>query len=154
MTAIAKEQRFSILFRIGLFFLVATLGMGALYGGWLGFRAVLFILEFDKVISEDKYFLLHHVDFEVLREAADQMHEKALKAKALEDDQIVSYSSDNKDLPPALRILKPTHIFVEKERVSIEFGGALYYFGIFVDTTEVKETGDRKLADRVWFYSQ
>ena len=105
--------------------------MGALYGGWLGVRAVLFILGFEKVISEDKAFLLHHVDFAELRDAADELHEQTLKANAFKEQQVVGYSSDNKDLPPALRILKPTHIFVEKERVCIEFGGPTVLFWDF-----------------------
>jgi len=153
MTVTTKKNQLSFIFRIGLVVLLVNVGIVSLYVGYLGVHAAIFSLGLEKVISEEKAFLLHHVDFEVLREAADQLHEQTLKANALTGHQYVRYLSDNKDLPPALRILKPTHLSVENERVFIEFGGALYHFGIIVYTPEAKETGERKLADRVWFYS-
>lgn len=153
MTAITRKNPLSFIFRIGLVLLFANFGIVFLYVGYLGVHAAIFSLGLEKVISEEKASLLHNVDFEVLREAADQLHEQTLKANALTGHQYVRYLSDNRDLPPALRILKPTHISVENERIFIEFGGGLYHFGIIVYTPGAKETGQRKLADRVWFYS-
>jgi hypothetical protein len=153
MAAMTKKNPVLFIFRIGFIVLLANVGIAFSYMGYRGVQAAIFVLGMVKVISEEKAFLLHRVDFEVLREATDQLHEQTLKANALTGHQYVRYLPDNKDVPPALRILKPTHISVENERAFVEFGGGMYHFGILVYTPGAKETGQRKLADRVWFYS-
>lgn len=64
------------------------------------------------------------------------------------------FESDDAAIPPELRVLKPSLIHIDDERIDLEFGGPFLHFGVTAFRDRSKGSGTKKLRDGFWFYAE
>jgi len=99
------------------------------------------------LINQQKRLLFFNVDHEIVTENLRQFGEEQKWAER---------GFDKNDLknPPALRVFKPSAVFVHPDSVSLDFGGPFFQREICAFKTGVTGQGTKKFAEGLWFYSE
>jgi len=133
-------------------YIAATIGTIAVV--WLGWfllhsehSPLAFFIAMRHVINQEERFLLYDIDHaslaQALRELADQRKW-----------QRADLSASDPSIPAALKILKPSAIWIFEDRIELDFGGAFLSFGFRAFPHGVEGYGTKRLGDGFWFYSE
>lgn len=144
----------SILVGSGVF--VAVVGGVWLFTGETS--PVAFTIALSREIHQREHALLYQTDHALvasaMREfATDRRWSHAQPPPSPGEDPWM-YLGDNPLLPPAVRVLKPSSVFLFEDYVELEFGGALMHFGIRTFRPGLPGYGTKRLGEGVWFYSE
>jgi hypothetical protein len=99
------------------------------------------------LINQQERFLFFHVDHEIVAENLRQFGEEEKWAER-------GFDKNDPKIPAALRVLKPSAVFVHPDFVSLDFGGAFFEMEIRAFKPGVTGQGTKKLAEGLWFYSE
>ncbi len=116
--------------------------------GWFRWREYLLFFPIMYHLNKQRErFILYNTDHvalgRVLRQFADQ------QKWARED-----FSADNPLVPEALRVLKPSAIWMFEDYVELEFGGPFDDIGFRVFRPGLKGYGTKELGDGLWLYTE
>jgi hypothetical protein len=119
-----------------------------------------------------KHKLEHRVNYELLKQSGLQLiaeRDKYASADVLDGQMasgetgkiIIGINGNNQILPEAIRELKPSFVYLQHDRVLIEFVGGMVYSGFEVtangqsyleDDTDIKSR--KSIIDGLWLYSR
>ena len=123
-----------------------------------------FIIWFEYTISTDakqatqrKVRLLYETDHKALLEACRTVLKEAREGKweYRQYNIRLKRDPDADKLPEQILRLNPTYIYIWQKCIGIELNGGLHDFGVtaFSEDYEFEGHGDKKLLDRLWYYS-
>jgi hypothetical protein len=108
---------------------------------------IAFIIGMQRVINQKERFLLHKVDHhrlaQELRNFAEQHH--------WHDADFVK---DDPELPPFLRSLEPSSVYIRTDHIIVDFGGLFDAMDIRAFKPGVEGYGTKKLGDGLWCYAR
>lgn len=118
---------------------------------YLGSSPLLFVIRLERLITSKQSTLIYKADHTALA--------NSVRAYAWPPDQspqpaIGLYEKGDSRIPDSLWVTKPNRILVQKDSVSLEYGGALLHYGIRIFPENQSGEGTLKLANGVWFYSE
>lgn len=125
----------------------------AVLGGLLWFllysehSPLFFVIYMRHLVNQNERFLCFEIDHSVV---ADQL-------RAFADQQNWAESRFDKHdsrIPPALRVLKPSAIFLHPEHVDLDFGGPFFHMDVRAFKPGVPGSGTKKLADGLWLVTE
>ena len=142
--------------------LLGALVFGVVVGGvWLftgESSPVAFTIGLSRLIRQRERTLLYETDHAVI---ANVMRDFATERRWSSDQPMSGAGHDpwmilgsDPSLPPAVRVLKPSSVFLFQDYVELEFGGALMHFGIRTFRPGLPGHGTKWLAEGVWFYAE
>jgi hypothetical protein len=142
--------------------LLATFIFGAVIEGvWLftgEHSPIAFTIGLSRLIRARERALLYETDHEVLaqvmRDFATERRWSSVSPLKTSSDEPLLIDGDDGSLPPALRLLKPSRIYLFDDHMELEFGGALLHFGIRVFPPGIPGQGTKRLGDGIWFYAE
>jgi hypothetical protein len=108
---------------------------------------VAFLFALQHVINEEKRFLLYQVDHPLLAQTLRDFAEQQHWAES-------AFNKDDPRVPAALRVLKPSAIFVHPDFIALDFGGSFLAMDIRAFKPGLEGSGTKKLGDGLWFYSE
>ncbi len=115
---------------------------------------VVFVFGLDRIITEKQKSILYQIDHPslaiLLRDfAADQCWSVAARSK-----DGAFFDAYDPALPHALKLLKPTSVWIDEESIDLEFGGSLLHYGISAFRPGLAGSGTKQLGEGLWFYSE
>jgi hypothetical protein len=132
---------------------IINLIWAAVIGGllWFIFRSehspLFFVTYMHHLNRQQERFILYNTDHvalgRVLRQFADD------RKWARED-----FSADSPQIPVALRVLKPSAIWMFEDYVEVEFGGPFGDIGFRAFRPGLKGYGTKELGDGLWLYTE
>jgi hypothetical protein len=99
------------------------------------------------VINQEKRFLIYEIDHDVLARTLREFAEEQHWAE-------VGFNKDDLRLPAALRVLKPSAVFIHPDYIALDFGGPFLAMDIRAYKSGLAGEGTKKLAEGLWFYSE
>ena len=99
------------------------------------------------LVNQQGRFLCHEIDHAVVAETLRSFAEQQKWSES-------SFGKDDPRVPAALRVLKPSAIFVHPDYIALDFGGPFFQMDIRAFKPGLAGEGTKKLADGVWFYSE
>ncbi len=106
-----------------------------------------FVIYMRHLINQQERFLCFEVDHAIL---ADQLRTFAEQQKWVE----VGFDKDDPRVPAALRVLKPSAIFVHPDYIALDFGRPFFQMDIRAFKPGNWGSGTKKLADGLWLYTE
>jgi len=132
---------------------IINLLWAAVIGGLLWFllrsehSPLFFVIYMRHLVNQQERFLCYEIDHTIV---ADSLRSLAEQQKWTES----GFDKDDPRVPAALRMLKPSAIFVHPDYVALDFGGPFFAMDIRAFKPGVAGEGTKKLAEGVWFYSE
>jgi hypothetical protein len=105
------------------------------------------ILYVRHLVNQQERFLCFEVDHEVV---AQNLRAFGEAQKWVES----GFAKDDPRVPAALRVLKPSAIFVHPNFVSLDFGGPLFEMDVRAFKPGVAGKGTKKLSEGLWLYTE
>jgi hypothetical protein len=106
-----------------------------------------FIIYMRHLVNQQERFLCFEVDHAIV---ADTLRTFADQQKWAE----VGFNQDDPRVPAALRVLKPSAIFVHPDYIALDFGGPFFQMDIRAFKPGNTGSGTKKLADGLWLYTE
>jgi hypothetical protein len=125
----------------------------AVIGGLLWFllfserSPLFFVIYMRHLANQQERFLCFEVDHTII---ADTLRSFAEQQNWTE----VGFNKDDPRVPAALRVLKPSAIFVHPDYVALDFGGPFFQMDIRAFKPGNVGSGTKKLADGLWLYTE
>ena len=105
------------------------------------------IIYMRHLINQQERFLCFEIDHATVAQSLRTFAEQQNWAEA-------GFDKNDPRVPAALRVLKPSAIFVCPKYVALDFGGPLFEMDIRVFKPGVTGQGTKKLADDLWLYTE
>jgi len=122
-----------------------------IYVGWRGMSGM-FIMH--RLVLERERQLLYGIDHKTLASELRKFASEQRWSRSIRNADPDAFGTSNPATPAALRILKPSAIWIFDDRIQFDCGGPFSDFGIVVFPEGTEGTGTKQLANGVWFYSE
>jgi hypothetical protein len=106
-----------------------------------------FVIYMRHFVNQQERFLCFEIDHTIVAENLRNFAEEQKWAE-------IGFNKDDPRVPAALRVLKPSAIFVHPNYVALDFGGPFFEMDIRAFKPGVAGNGTKKLAEGLWFYSE
>jgi hypothetical protein len=119
---------------------------------------VAFVIGLQHAINEHERILLYRIDHaalaQIMRELAQERRWTSTQVPRSKSEDPLIIDGSDPSLPPAARLMKPSHVVISDDHIEFEFGGAFLHFGIRTYRPGVPGEGNKRLGDGVWFFSE
>jgi hypothetical protein len=105
------------------------------------------IIYMRHLVNQQERFLCFEIDHAIVAENLRTFADQQNWAEA-------GYDKNDPRIPAALRVLKPSPVFVHPEYVALDFGGPFFEMDIRAFKSGVSGAGTKKLVAGVWFYAE
>jgi hypothetical protein len=125
----------------------------AVIGGLLWFllrseHSPLFVVIYMRhLVNQQERFLCFEIDHAVVAETLRSFADQQKWAET-------GFDKDDPRVPAALRVLKPSAIFVHPDYIALDFGGSFFEMDIRVFKPGESGSGTKKLAEGLWLYTE
>ena len=99
------------------------------------------------LVNQQERFLCFEIDHVIVAENLRTFADQQNWAEA-------GFDKNDPRIPAALRVLKPSAIFVHPEYVALDFGGPFFEMDVRAFKSGVPGAGTKKLADGIWLYTE
>ena len=99
------------------------------------------------LVNQQERFLCFEIDHAIVAENLRTFADQQNWAEA-------GFDKNDPRIPAALRVLKPSAIFVHPEYVALDFGGPFFEMDIRSIQVWPHRRGHEELADGLWFYAE
>jgi hypothetical protein len=125
----------------------------AVIGGLLWFllrsehSPLFFVLYMRHLVNQQERFLCSEIDHTIVANALRSFAEEQKWAE-------VGFDKDDPRVPAALRVLKPSAVFVYPDYIALDFGGPFFQMDIRAFKPGVAGEGTKKLAYGLWLHTE
>ena len=113
-----------------------------------------FAFGLSRSIAERQRIILYQIDHPSLAILLRDFATRQRWSVADSANKKAVFHGDDPSVPPALKLLKPSSVYIDDDSIDLEFGGALLHYGISAFRPGLAGSGTKQLGEGLWFYSE
>lgn len=135
---------FGWLIGIGLLCVIVFFTAPALVMGWM----------FHRTITVEQERVLYQLDHPALGVHLREFAAREFWALPKTPKAGVFFYADDPAVPPELKHVQPSSVYIDGEKIHLEFGGPPLHYGIIAFRPGLAGSGTKQIGDGLWFYSE